>query len=159
MKNIAVYPGTFDPITFGHVDIIKRAADLFKEVIVAVAISDHKSTYFNLDERLEMVREVVQPWSNIQVLSFSNLLVDFAREHKAACILRGLRAVSDFDYEFQLAGTNRQLAPEIETLFLPAGDQYAYVSATMVREVARLGGDVSCFVPPEVVRYLQKRLR
>ena len=156
MKNKAVYPGTFDPITFGHIDIIKRAADLFDVLIVAVAASHHKSTYFALSERLAMVQEVTAPWPNVKVLSFDNLLVSFAREQGVSCILRGLRAVSDFDYEFQLAGTNRQMAPDIETLFLPASDHYAFVSATMVREIARLGGDVSCFVPPEVLRHLKK---
>ncbi len=156
MKNKSVYPGTFDPITNGHIDIIKRAADIFSEVLVAVAASNHKSTYFDINDRLQMVQEAVAEWSNVKVLSFSNLLVDFAREQQAFCILRGLRAVSDFDYEFQLAGTNRQLAPEIETLFLPASDHYAYVSATMVREIARLGGDVSCFVPAQVAQRLKQ---
>lgn len=150
MKHIAIYPGTFDPITYGHMDIIKRAADLFEQVIVAVAVSTHKSTFFPLEQRLGMVNEVIHPWKNVEALSFDNLLIDFARQHQASCILRGLRAVSDFDYEFQLAGMNRQLDSKIETIFLPASENYAYVSASMVREIAKLGGDVSRFVPPEV---------
>ncbi len=154
MKKMAVYPGTFDPITFGHIDVIKRSADLFEQLIVAVASSGHKSTYFSLEERLAMVSEVIRPWPNVRALSFDNLLVDFARSQKAYCILRGVRAVSDFEYEFQLAGLNRQMAPEIETIFLPATENYAYVSASMVRETAKLGGDVSCFVPPEVMQRL-----
>lgn len=156
MKHIAIYPGTFDPITYGHMDIIKRAADLFEQVIVAVAVSAHKLTFFPLEQRLDMVNEVIHSWKNVKALSFNNLLIDFARQHQASSILRGLRAVSDFDYEFQLAGMNRQLDPKIETIFLPASENYAYVSASMVREIAKLGGDVSRFVPPEVSARFKK---
>ncbi len=154
MKLSAVYPGTFDPITTGHVDLIKRASKLFDRVIVAVAASANKVPHFSLSERLAMIVEVIKPWPNVKAISFDQLLVDFAREQGAECILRGVRAVSDFDYEFQLAGMNRAMAPEIETIFLPASESVAYVSATMVREIMRLGGDVSPFVPECVIKQL-----
>ena len=150
MKRIAVYPGTFDPITHGHSDLVERAAQLFDRVIVAVAINPGKEATFSLDERIAMARDVLAGLDNVEVEGFDTLLVDFARERGAEVLLRGLRAVSDFDYEFQLAGMNRRLAPDIETLFLTPAEQYSYISSSLVREVASLGGDVSQFVHANV---------
>ncbi|MGC2047697.1 MAG: pantetheine-phosphate adenylyltransferase [Gallionella sp.] len=151
-----VYPGTFDPITRGHEDVVRRAAGLFGEVIVAVAES-REQTLFTLDERVEMSREIFADFTNVRVEGFNGLLMNFVREHDARVVLRGLRAVSDFEYEFQLAGMNRNLYPEVETLFLTPAEQYTFISATMVREVARFGGDVSKFVSPYVVEKLRKK--
>jgi len=151
-----VYPGTFDPITRGHEDVVRRAAGLFSEVIVAVAESREK-TLFTLDERVEMAREMCTDFINVSVEGFNGLLMNFVQEHNARVVLRGLRAVSDFEYEFQLAGMNRNLYPEVETLFLTPAEQYTFISATMVREVARFGGDVSKFVAPYVVTKLRKK--
>jgi pantetheine-phosphate adenylyltransferase len=151
---IAVYPGTFDPITRGHEDLARRAARLFGRVVLAVAESPVKQPFFPLADRVEMAREALGDLPNVEVRGFSNLLIDFAREEGAVVIVRGLRAVSDFEYEFQMAGMNRQICPAIETLFLTPGEQYLFVSATMVREIARLGGDVSQFVRPAVARRL-----
>ena len=153
----AIYPGTFDPITRGHEDLARRAAKLFYFVIVAVADSRGKQPFFALDERVDMAREVLAIYPNVQVLAFSGLLMDFLREQQASVILRGLRAVSDFEYEFQMAGMNRNLYPDVETLFLTPSEQYMFVSATMVREIASLGGDVSPFVNPKVVARLRSR--
>jgi pantetheine-phosphate adenylyltransferase len=144
----AVYPGTFDPITNGHEDLIQRAARLFGEVTVGVAHSQAKRPFFSLDERVAIAREVLQPYKNVTVRGFSGLLSEFLREQDATVILRGLRAVSDFEYEFQLAGMNRRLAPGVETLFLTPSDKYLFLSATIVREIAVLGGDISAFVHP-----------
>ena len=152
-----IYPGTFDPITRGHEDVVRRAAGLFGEVIVAVAES-REQTLFGLDERVEMSREIFADFTNVRVEGFNGLLMNFVREHDARVVLRGLRAVSDFEYEFQLAGMNRNLYPEVETLFLTPAEQYTFISATMVREVARFGGDVSKFVSPYVVEKLQKKI-
>jgi len=151
-----IYPGTFDPITRGHEDVVRRAAGLFGEVIVAVAES-REQTLFTLDERVEMSREIFADFNNVRVEGFNGLLMNFVREHDARVVLRGLRAVSDFEYEFQLAGMNRNLYPEVETLFLTPAEQYTFISATMVREVARFGGDVSKFVSPYVVEKLRKK--
>ena len=151
-----IYPGTFDPITRGHEDVVRRAAGLFGEVIVAVAQS-REQTLFPLDERVEMSREIFADFANVRVEGFNGLLMNFVREHDARVVLRGLRAVSDFEYEFQLAGMNRNLYPEVETLFLTPAEKYTFISATMVREVARFGGDVSKFVSPYVVDKLQKK--
>jgi pantetheine-phosphate adenylyltransferase len=148
-----VYPGTFDPITRGHEDVVRRAAGLFGEVIVAVAES-RTNTLFNLSERVEIAREVFADYANVRVEGFSGLLMNFVQLHDARVVLRGLRAVSDFEYEFQLAGMNRNLYPEVETLFLTPAEQYTFISATMVREVARFGGDVSKFVSPYVMEKL-----
>ncbi len=150
-----VYPGTFDPITRGHEDVVRRAAGLFGEVIVAVAESREK-TLFDLAERVEIAKRVFASFSNVRVEGFSGLLMNFVRAHDARVVLRGLRAVSDFEYEFQLAGMNRNLFPEVETLFLTPAEQYTFISATMVREVARFGGDVSKFVSPYVMEKLQQ---
>lgn len=155
----AVYPGTFDPITRGHEDLVRRAANLFEEVIVAVAGSPGKRPFFTLEERVEMATEVLSPFGNVRVLGFSGLLMDFLRQHDARIILRGLRAVSDFEYEFQMAGMNRNLYPDVETLFLTPAEQYMFISATMVREIATLGGDVSPFVNPAVLPRLKLKVR
>ncbi|HEX5129315.1 MAG TPA: pantetheine-phosphate adenylyltransferase [Usitatibacter sp.] len=144
----AVYPGTFDPITNGHEDLIQRASRLFDNIVVGVAHSQAKRPFFSLDERVEIAREVLAPYANVKVLGFSGLLSEFVREQQAGVILRGLRAVSDFEYEFQLAGMNRRLAPGVETLFLTPSDKYLFLSATIVREIAVLGGDISSFVHP-----------
>jgi pantetheine-phosphate adenylyltransferase len=152
-----VYPGTFDPITNGHTDLILRAARLFDRVVVAVAADTGKAPTFNTEERLALVREVLGMLPHVEVVSFSGLLVDFARAQGVGVIMRGLRAVSDFEYEFQLAGMNRRMAPDLETLFLTPAEQYAYISSSLVREIARLRGDVSDFVAPAVQAALRRR--
>lgn len=151
-----VYPGTFDPITRGHEDIVRRAAGLFGEVIVAVAES-RSHTMFTLGERVEMANEAFAGFSNVRVEGFNCLLMNFVQAQGAHVVLRGLRAVSDFEYEFQLAGMNRNLYPELETLFLTPAEQYTFISASIVREVARFGGDVSKFVSPPVAARLQQK--
>lgn len=156
---MAVYPGTFDPMTSGHEDLMRRASSLFGRLMVAVATAHHKKTLFTLDERLEMATELAAPYPNVQVLSFSGLLRDFVVEHGGKVVVRGLRAVSDFEYEFQMAGMNRQLMPEVETVFLTPSDQFQFVSGTFVREIASLGGDVSKFVAPSVLARLQRRVQ
>ncbi len=158
MEITAVYPGTFDPITHGHSDLVERAARLFDRVILAVAENPAKAPAFSLEERLAFAREALAAHANVEVCSFDGLLVDFVRSRNARVILRGLRAVSDFEYEFQLASMNRQLAPEIETLFLTPAEQYAYVSSSLVREIAALGGDVTPFVHPRVAAALRGRI-
>ena len=146
----AVYPGTFDPLTRGHEDLVRRAAKLYDSVILGVADSRAKRTFFTLRERVDMAREVLGELSNVQVVGFSGLLIEFVREHDARVVLRGLRAVSDFEYEFQLAGMNRSLYPDFETMFLTPSEQHMFISATLVREIALLGGDVAKFVHPLV---------
>jgi pantetheine-phosphate adenylyltransferase len=158
-KQIALYPGTFDPITYGHIDVVKRAAELFPRVIVLVARNSAKTPLFSDDERITMIREVFRKNRSVDVDGFDGLLVDYARRHEARVIVRGLRAVSDFEYEFQMALTNRKLAPTIDTVFLVPHEQYTYLNSTIVREVARLGGDVSDFVPKSVHRRLLEKLR
>src|SRR2546428_12029711 len=153
-----VYPGTFDPFTNGHEDVVRRAAKLFDEVIVAIAESESKRPLFSADERIAMARDVLAPYGNVRVAAFSSLLMDFVHSVGAKVVLRGLRAVSDFEYEFQMAGMNRNLHPEVETLFLTPGDQYMFVSATIVREIASLGGDVEKFVQPHVARALAAKV-
>ena len=148
---IAVYPGTFDPITRGHEDLVRRAAEMFDRVIVGVAESRSKRPFFETAERVEMAREILAPYANVEVRGFSCLLMDFLSQCSARIIVRGLRAVSDFEYEFQMAGMNRSLRPDVETVFLTPADQYMFISATMVREIATLGGDVSKFVQPSVL--------
>ncbi|MFC1684386.1 pantetheine-phosphate adenylyltransferase [Pseudomonadota bacterium] len=155
---IAVYPGTFDPITNGHSDLVTRAALLFDKVVVAVAASPSKAPVFALEARETLIREALVDVPNIEVCHFDTLLVDFVRQKGAGVILRGLRAVSDFEYEFQLAGINRRLAPDVETLFLRPAEQYAYISSSLVREIAALGGDVSEFVHPAVQAALSNRV-
>jgi pantetheine-phosphate adenylyltransferase len=153
-----VYPGTFDPFTRGHEDLTRRAAKLFDHVVVGIADSRSKQPFFSTDERLAMAREVLSPYSNVEVLPFSSLLMDFVHAQDARVILRGLRAVSDFEYEFQMAGMNRNLYPEVETLFLTPGEQYMFISATIVREIAKFGGDVSPFVHPLVYSRLKAKV-
>ena len=159
MSTIAVYPGTFDPMTLGHQDLIRRGAALFDSVIVAVAAAHHKKTMFSLEERLDMVREVVAPLGNVSVLPFSGLVRDFAVAHNAKAMLRGVRSVTDFDFESQLAGMNRALAPDIETVFLTPDSRYQFISSTLVREIASLQGDVAQFVAPSVLARLQAKLQ
>ena len=155
--NRAMYPGTFDPITRGHEDLVRRASSLFDEVIVAVADSRGKQPFFTLDERVAMARETLAAFPNVRVEGFAGLLMDFLRKQEAKIILRGLRAVSDFEYEFQMAGMNRKLYPDVETLFLTPSEQYMFISATMVREIATLGGDVSPFINPLVIPRMKAR--
>ena len=154
LSNIAVYPGTFDPITNGHTDLVARAARLCDKVIVAVAEHTGKNTVCDTAQRVELAKVALAGCDNVEVVAFEGLLVDFCQKAGANLVIRGLRAVSDFEYEFQLAGMNRRLAPEIETIFLTPAEQYAFISSTLVREIARLGGDVSEFVHPEVQRIL-----
>ena len=154
----AVYPGTFDPMTLGHEDLMRRASKLFDKLIVAVAAGHHKRTMFNVDERLEIAREIAKPYGNIEVVPFRGLLRDFVVDNGGNVVVRGLRAVSDFEYEFQMAGMNRQLMPDVETLFLTPSDQYQFISSTFVREIASLGGDVSKFVTPAVLERLNERV-
>ena len=148
-----VYPGTFDPITRGHEDVVRRAAGLFGEVVIAIAAS-RVSTLFTLEERVNMASEIFADQANVRVEGFNCLLMDFVREQNARVVLRGLRAVSDFEYEFQMAGMNRSLHPDVETLFLTPAEKYTFISASMVREIARFGGDVSKFVSPSVAQKL-----
>ena len=154
----AVYPGTFDPLTRGHEDLVRRASQLFGSLIVGVADSRTKRTFFTLAERVEMAREVLGNLKNVQVVGFGGLLIDFIRQHGARVVLRGLRAVSDFEYEFQLAGMNRSLYPDFETMFLTPSEQHMFISATLVREIAALGGDVSKFVDPRVEARLKQKV-
>jgi len=154
----AVYPGTFDPITNGHEDLVQRASRLFDEVVVGVAHSQAKRPFFSLDERLEIARQVLAPYKNVKVCPFSGLLSDFLKEQDASVILRGLRAVSDFEYEFQMAGMNRRLNPGVETLFLTPSDKYLFLSATIVREIAVLGGDVTAFVNPLTAARMREKI-
>ena len=154
----AVYPGTFDPMTLGHADLMRRAARLFDRLIVAVAAGHHKRTMFSVEERLSMAQELAASHPNVEVIAFAGLLRDFVVGHDGKVVVRGLRAVSDFEYEFQMAGMNRQLMPDVETVFLTPSDQYQFVSGTFVREIAMLGGDVSKFVAPSVLDRLKARL-
>ena len=154
-----VYPGTFDPITNGHADIVARASRLFDRVILGVAVNAGKNPAFSLDERVALARQALAGVERLEIVPFSSLLVDFVRECGAGVVLRGLRAVSDFEYEFQLAGMNRRLAPEVETLFLTPAEQYTYISSGLVREIAALGGDVSEFVHPVVEQALRSKFR
>ena len=156
---LAVYPGTFDPMTLGHVDVVRRAAQLFGRVIVAVAAGHHKKTLFTLEERIDMARALVQPYPQVTVESFSGLMRDFVVARGAKAMIRGLRAVTDFDYEFQLAGMNRSLMPDVETVFLTPGDKYQFISSTFVREIATLGGEVDKFVDPLVEQRLLAKIR
>ncbi|MFZ2989379.1 pantetheine-phosphate adenylyltransferase [Ideonella sp.] len=154
----AVYPGTFDPMTLGHQDLMRRASRLFDRLIVAVAVGHHKRTMFNLGERLEIATELARACPNVEVIAFEGLLSSFVTSHGGKVVVRGLRAVSDFEYEFQMAGMNRQLMPDVETMFLTPSDQFQFVSGTFVREIASLGGDVSKFVAPSVLERLTRRL-
>jgi pantetheine-phosphate adenylyltransferase len=159
MSAIALYPGTFDPITTGHSDLVRRATRVFDKVIVAIAANPAKKPLFNLEERVDMARAVLADTPNVSVVGFDNLLIECVRQHKARVILRGLRAVSDFEYEFQLAGMNRRLDPELETVFMTPSDREMFVSASLVKEIAALGGDVSPFVHARVMQALRAKLR
>lgn len=158
-NSVFIYPGTFDPITLGHVDIARRAADLCESLIVAVAEAHHKRTVFSVPERVDMVKKALAELPNVQVMSFGGLLVDFARKVGARAVVRGLRAVSDFEYEFQMAWMNRRLCPMLETVFLMPSEEYAFLSSSLVKEIAALGGDVSSMVPPCVAKRLVEALR
>lgn len=158
MATTAIYPGTFDPITLGHTDIVSRAAPLFDRLIVAVAGSTSKKTVFSADERVALAAEILAQYENVVVKRFDGLMVDFARKEQAKVVLRGLRAVTDFEYEFQLAGMNRKLMPECDTVFLPTSEKYTYISSSLVREIASLGGDISDFVHPRIKAVLDERL-
>lgn len=159
MNIIALYPGTFDPVTHGHSVLVQRASKLFDQVIVAVAVNSSKKPLFNIDERVELARNALQGIEGVKVIGFDSLLIDCVREHDARVILRGLRAVSDFEYEFQMAGMNKHLAPEIETVFMTPGEQETYISASLVKEIASLGGDVSEFVTPAVRKALADKYK
>jgi len=154
---IAIYPGTFDPITYGHMDVIEQASKLFSKLIVLVARNTTKTPLFSSEERIAMIKEVVHKQNGVTVDGFNGLLVDYAKDHKATVVIRGLRAVSDFEYEFQMAQTNRKLAKNIDVVFLVPHDQYTFLNSTIVREVARFGGDVSSFVPPVVRKRLSEK--
>ena len=157
-KRRIVYPGSFDPITRGHEDLIRRASALFDEVIVGIAESPNKRPFFTLDERIEMAREALDDVPGVKIVGFSGLLMRFLAEQDSTMVLRGLRAVSDFEYEFQLAGMNRKLNPDVETLFLTPAEQYMFISSSLVREIARLGGDVSQFVHPLINTRLNAKM-
>lgn len=157
MKITAVYPGTFDPITCGHFDLIERAARFYGRLIIAVANNRNKHSLFSLSERVEMATQVTEHMPNVEVIGFNGLLVDFVKEVNGQVLLRGLRAVSDFEYEFQLASMNRKLAPEVETMFMTPAEKYAFISSSLVREISALGGDVSEFVHPKVAECLDKK--
>ena len=158
LQQTAIYPGTFDPITNGHTDLVARASRLFDKVIVAVARSAGKNPACSLEQRLQVANVALADIPNVEVVTFEGLLVDFCKQQGAGVVIRGLRAVSDFEYEFQLASMNRRLAPEIETIFLTPSEQYSFISSTLVREIARLGGDVSEFVHPEVQRIMLRNM-
>ncbi len=156
---VAIYPGTFDPITNGHLDIIERAVKMFDKVIVTIARNSSKNPLFSDKERVELIREAVKGWKQVEVDSFEGLLVDYARKRNATIVLRGLRAISDFEYEFQLALTNRKLNDAMETVFLMPSEKYTYLNSTIVREIARLGGDVNDFVPSGVKKAFEKKFK
>jgi pantetheine-phosphate adenylyltransferase len=156
-QSIVIYPGTFDPITNGHVDLVERAARLFEHVVVAIAFSEKKTPLFSLEERVALCAASLTHVGNVEVTGFSNLLTDFARSRGARCVLRGLRAVADFEYEFQLANMNRAIYPEFESVFLTPSEHLSYISSSLVREIAALHGDVSPFVPPVVATALESK--
>tara|TARA_B100001094_G_scaffold283984_1_gene297138 strand:+ start:31194 stop:31679 length:486 start_codon:yes stop_codon:yes gene_type:complete len=159
MSQIAIYPGTFDPITNGHQDLIERASKLFSQVVIAVAANPSKQPLFNLEERVAMIEEQTQAFSNVKTVGFSKLLVNVAKEHQAQVLIRGLRAVSDFEYEFQLANMNRRLHPDLESVFLIPAEENVFISSTLVKEVASHEGDVSQFVAPEVLKAMQMKMK
>ena len=158
MRTVAVYPGSFDPITNGHLDVIQRAARMFDKVIVAVAHDTEKTPMFDVPERLALIHPVVRRLRNVAVEDFAGLLVSYIRRRRATVVIRGLRAISDFEFEFQMALMNRKLAPEIETIFLMPKDEYTFISSRLVKEIAHLGGNVSAFVPPNVQKALNHKL-
>ncbi|MBX9896204.1 MAG: pantetheine-phosphate adenylyltransferase [Nitrosomonas sp.] len=154
----AIYPGTFDPITRGHEDLVRRASRLFDQVVVAVAVSSSKKPFFTLEERVAMAQQVLSDCANVKILAFSGLLMNFLQQQDARIILRGLRAASDFEYEFQMAGMNRSMYPDVETLFMTPSEQYMFISATIVREIASLGGNADAFVHPLVAQKLREKI-
>ncbi|MCF2862816.1 Phosphopantetheine adenylyltransferase [Pseudoalteromonas sp. THAF3] len=158
MQVTAIYPGTFDPLTNGHLDLIERAAKMFDQVIVAVAHNPNKKPCFSLEERVELAKQIVADLGNVTVIGFSGLLADLAKNHKANVLVRGIRAVSDFEYEFQLANMNRRLNPDLESVFLTPAEENSFISSTLVKEVALHGGDVSEFVVPQVAAALKEKL-
>ena len=158
MKPTAVYPGTFDPVTNGHLDLVERGRRHFDRLVISILSNEDKEPVFTVEERVALIEEAIEPWDNVSVESFDGLLVDYARRIGASVILRGLRAISDFEYELQMAMMNRRLAPELETVFLTPSEAYSYVSSRLVREVARLGGNVDGLVPPNVALALERRL-
>ena len=157
MTRIAIYPGTFDPVTNGHLDLADRGRKHFDRLVIAILSSDDKRPLFNVEERIQLIRDAVAPWSNVEVDSFDGLLVDYGRRLGASVILRGIRAITDFEYEMQMTMMNRKLEPALETVFLAPNEAYSYVSSRLVREIARLGGDIRCFVPENVARALADR--
>ena len=159
MNKRALYPGTFDPVTFGHIDLIKRAHRIFPEVIVAVAHNPQKKPLFSIQERLDMMKKATRGMAGVKVVDFQGLVVDFARKQKARVLIRGLRMISDFEYEFQMALTNRKLAQDVETIFLMPHESYSYISSKLLKEAAFLGADLSSFLPPFVTRQLQQKIR
>lgn len=159
MRNVAVYAGTFDPITFGHIDLVQRASKLFDHVIIAIAASPNKKPMFDLEERVNLTSDVFSSVQNVEVMGFEGLLLNFAKQHSANVILRGLRTLTDFEYEFQLASMNRHMNQNIESMFLMPDEKYMYISSSLVREIATLGGDVTGFVPKQVVQALQQKLK
>lgn len=159
MTNTIIYPGTFDPITNGHIDLIQRMSHLFNNVIVAIAANTRKSPVFSLEQRIFLAKQVLTDLPNVTICGFEGLLIDFAKQKQAKIIVRGLRAISDFEYEFQLAGMNRRMHPEIETIFMTPSEQFSYLSASMVREIAQLGGDVGEFVHPIVSKALHEQFK
>ena len=158
MNRVAAFPGTFDPITNGHLDIVKRGLNIFDELIVAVAESPQKGTLFNIGERVEMVRESLAGFPSVKVESFGNLLIDYLREKKIHVAIRGLRVISDFEHEFQMALINRKLDPRIETIFMMTSEDYSYISSRFIKEIFSLGGRVDCFVPPPVIKKLKEKM-
>jgi pantetheine-phosphate adenylyltransferase len=159
MAKTAIYPGSFDPMTNGHLDVVQRAATMFDKVVVAIAHQSDKDPLFNVEERVALAREAVRALKNVEVDDFDNLLVDYVRSKKANLIIRGLRAVSDFEYEFQMALMNRTLAPDVETIFMMPKDSYSYLSSRITKQIASLGGDIHQFVPPHIVEALRKKLK
>ena len=157
MTRIAIYPGTFDPVTNGHLDLADRGRKHFDRLVIAILSSDDKQPLFDVEERIQLIRDAVAPWSNVEVDSFDGLLVDYGRRLGASVILRGIRAITDFEYEMQMTMMNRKLEPSLETVFLAPNEAYSYVSSRLVREIARLGGDIRCFVPKNVARALADR--
>lgn len=155
---IGLYPGSFDPITYGHLDLVERGSRVVDRLIVAVLRNQHKNPLFSVEERVAMLQEVLKPFPNVEIDCFDGLLVEFARQRKATVLLRGIRAISDYEYELQMALMNRRLAPEIETLFMMAGEAYSFISSRLVKEVIRLGGNISGLVPPSVETQLKRRL-